>query len=62
MEFTSNKSIGYWVEYLAKFGVEHLILPEASFIEMYDLDIKIGLLAILIIIAIVLKKCIRRKH
>lgn len=58
MEFTSKKSVGYWVEYLDKFGAEHLVLPEVTFVELYDLDIKIGLLGIILVTGIFIKNCL----
>jgi hypothetical protein len=32
MHFKNRTGVGYWVEYLSEFGVDHLVLPQANVI------------------------------
>ncbi len=49
-----TNNIAYIVAHLAHFGVEHRLMPQASFVQMYDLDIKLFIGVIITVLVIFL--------
>lgn len=46
--FKKTNNIAYLVAHLAQFGVENRLIPQANFVQMYDLDIKLCILGVVV--------------
>ena len=56
-EYTKNKKdINYWVKYGTRFGFKHLVPEQMTLVQMHDLDIKLMVLSILILVGYFIKR------
>lgn len=62
-EVRGGKTIGYWVSYVSRFGLDHLINPthNISFVQLYDLDIKVLFCVGMLLCYLILKKILKCK-
>ena len=61
-ELRGDKELNYWIRYNMRFGSQHLIntTHRLSYRQIYDLDIKFGLVLILVLFYVVLKALINK--
>jgi|688.fasta_scaffold735618_1 hypothetical protein len=55
----NKKDIKYWAKYGARFGFKHLVTDPMTLVQMHDIDIKLMVISVLILVGYFIKRIVK---